>query len=131
MLGDAAARAAEQFAKRYGTAPKWIVAAPGRVNIIGEHIDYNDGFVLPMAIERYCVIAADSASDAAVHSAQIYSSATDETAAINLERPERHAVAGHWSNYFAGVVSGCNERGMRPDGFVAAVESGVPVGGGL
>jgi galactokinase len=101
------------------------------VNIIGEHIDYNDGFVLPMAIERYCVIAADAAEDDALNSARIYSSATDETAAIDLERPERHSIAGHWSNYFAGVISGCNERGMRPDAFVAAVESGVPVGGGL
>jgi galactokinase len=43
----------------YGRPPRWIVAAPGRVNVIGEHTDYNDGFVLPMAIERYAVMAAD------------------------------------------------------------------------
>src|SRR3954463_2476416 len=117
LLSQLIARASDRFQERYGRDPQWIAAAPGRVNIIGEHIDYNDGFVLPMAIERYCVIAADSASDAAVNSAQIYSAATDETAAINLERPERHAVPGHWSNYFAGVISGCNERGMRPGSF--------------
>ena len=52
--------AATKFAERFGRQAKWIVAAPGRVNLIGEHIDYNDGFVLPMAIERYCVIAADA-----------------------------------------------------------------------
>ena len=49
----------QQFTKIYGRAPRWIVAAPGRVNVIGEHTDYNDGFVLPMAIERYAVMAAD------------------------------------------------------------------------
>ena len=49
--------AAARFEQQYHRQPRWIVAAPGRVNIIGEHVDYNDGFVLPMAIERYCVIA--------------------------------------------------------------------------
>ena len=48
-----------QFEEIYGRPPRWIVAAPGRVNVIGEHTDYNDGFVLPMAIERYTVMAAD------------------------------------------------------------------------
>src|ERR1700679_3415286 len=52
------AHIAAEFKKHYGREPRWIVAAPGRVNIIGEHTDYNDGFVLPMAIERYTVIAA-------------------------------------------------------------------------
>jgi galactokinase len=51
-------RAAELFAKAFGRPPQWTVAAPGRVNLIGEHTDYNDGYVLPMAIERYTVIVA-------------------------------------------------------------------------
>ena len=48
---------AHQFAKTYGRPPRWIAAAPGRVNVIGEHTDYNDGFVLPMAIDRAAWIA--------------------------------------------------------------------------
>ena len=48
----------KRFAETYGHAPRWMAAAPGRVNVIGEHTDYNEGFVLPMAIERYTVIAA-------------------------------------------------------------------------
>src|SRR5690606_8093095 len=48
----------QQYARTFGSEPRWIVAAPGRVNLIGEHTDYNDGFVMPMAIERYVVMAA-------------------------------------------------------------------------
>ena len=50
--------AEQAFVALHGHSPEQVVAAPGRVNLIGEHIDYNDGFVLPMAIERYVVIAA-------------------------------------------------------------------------
>jgi galactokinase len=52
-LQELSAHTAAEFEKAYGRAPHWIVAAPGRVNVIGEHTDYNDGFVLPMAIEFY------------------------------------------------------------------------------
>ncbi len=61
-LPELTTHVSEQFAKTYGRPPRWIVAAPGRVNVIGEHTDYNDGFVLPMAIERYAVMAADHAA---------------------------------------------------------------------
>jgi galactokinase len=49
---EIAAQVAHQFSQKYGRPPRWIAAAPGRVNVIGEHTDYNDGFVLPMAIDR-------------------------------------------------------------------------------
>ena len=58
-LPELAIELAQEFQQIYGRPPRWIVAAPGRVNVIGEHTDYNDGFVLPMAIERYAVMAAD------------------------------------------------------------------------
>ena len=61
-LQKLAAETAQQFVKAYGRPPRWIVAALGRANVIGEHTDYNDGFVLPMAIERYAIMAADSSS---------------------------------------------------------------------
>jgi galactokinase len=129
-LDQLVASATRKFTERFGRQPKWIVAAPGRVNIIGEHIDYNDGFVLPMAIERYCVIAAGPAvNDRNV--ATVYSASTNEDAAISLLSPQPHEKRGHWSNYFAGVVAGCLARNMRPKSFDAVVESSVPVGGGL
>ena len=62
-LPDLAAHVATEFKKIYGRPPRWIAAAPGRVNIMGEHTDYNDGFVLPMAIEFYSVMAADRPVD--------------------------------------------------------------------
>src|SRR3954451_5759175 len=122
--------ASNKFAERLGRRPKWVVAAPGRVNIIGEHVDYNDGFVLPMAIERYCVIAAD-AKPAADPVATVFSAATNDQIEVSLTSPRPHETRGHWSNYFSGVVAGCLRRGMQARSFDAVVESTVPVGGGL
>src|SRR3954463_14976482 len=116
-LDKAAARVAEQFTKRYGTTPKWIAAAPGRVNLIGEHIDYNDGFVLPMAIDRYCIIAA---AEDQVGNANIYSAQANEEVKIQLAPPGASGSAsasqskGRWSNYVEGVIAGCEERGLHP-----------------
>ncbi len=129
LLDQLVARTSEHFQSRYGSEPQWIAAAPGRVNIIGEHIDYNDGFVLPMAIDRYCVIAAGD--DTASSTARIYSESADDEVTIALHGTVGHAAAGHWSNYVAGVIAGCTACGMRPAGFRAVIESDVPVGGGL
>src|SRR6266446_6292950 len=60
-----ARKVAAQFAEHFGRPPRWLAAAPGRVNLIGEHVDYNGGFVLPMAIERFTVMAADAAPGSA------------------------------------------------------------------
>jgi galactokinase len=134
LLSKITARASDRFKERYGQEPRWIAAAPGRVNIIGEHIDYNDGFVLPMAIDRYCVIAAGGNGG---DEANVYSAATEEEAQIQLAPPGATGTAsavqnpGHWSNYIAGVIAGCIARGLRLSGFNAVVESDVPVGGGL
>jgi galactokinase len=134
ILNQLVACTSDRFRQRYGREPQWVVAAPGRVNLIGEHIDYNDGFVLPMAIDRYCVIAAaENGSDAA----KIYSVATDDEATIQLDSTGATGSAGavhkpgRWSNYVAGVIAGCGEQKLRPKGFDAVIESDVPVGGGL
>jgi galactokinase len=127
-LTDLVKNATASFKQRYDSDPRWIAAAPGRVNIIGEHIDYSDGFVLPMALERYTVIAAGDAPDG---TAAVYSAATNDDVRIPLGSPKKHATPGHWSNYVAGVLAGCGRRGMRSGGFQAVIESIVPVGGGL
>ncbi len=129
LLDQLVAHTSEHFRSRYDSEPQWIVAAPGRVNIIGEHIDYNDGFVLPMAIDRYCVIAAGK--DEASSNARFYSASAEDEATIDLGGAVQHAASGHWSNYVAGVVVGCAALNMRSSGFQAVIESDVPVGGGL
>src|SRR5215210_3557828 len=110
ILNQLVACASDRFRQRYDCDPRWIAAAPGRVNIIGEHIDYNDGFVLPMAIDRYCVVAAASNKG---DEAAVYSVATGEEAKIQLATMGATGSAsvvrnrGHWSNYIAGVIAGC------------------------
>ena len=71
----------------YGRAPRWIAAAPGGVNVIGEHTDYNDGFVLPMAIERYTVIAADAVRPARTPRQLRSTGAKGEPVVIDLTKP--------------------------------------------
>jgi galactokinase len=128
LLDQLVAKTTRRFADRYAEPPRWVVAAPGRVNLIGEHIDYSDGFVLPMALDRYTVIAA---GPAAGEQATFASDLADDEVAISLAAPKKHASQGHWSNYVAGVIAGCIARGMRPAGFRAVVGSDVPLGGGL
>jgi galactokinase len=122
-----AERSADWFKKCFGHAPRWMVAAPGRVNLIGEHTDYNDGFVLPMAIERYMVIAADRNNDRHV---TLHSVTTGETATFSIRTRVAKGNPG-WSNYLRGVIAGFQKRGQRITGFDAVIDSTLPYGGGL
>jgi galactokinase len=115
------------FAKCFGHAPQWKVAAPGRVNLIGEHTDYNDGFVLPMAIERYTVLAADKNASREV---TVHSVTTGETASFSVRTKVQRGEPG-WSNYVRGVVAGFQQRGLRVGGFDCVIDSTVPFGGGV
>ncbi len=122
-----AERGAELFARCFGQRPRWQVAAPGRVNLIGEHTDYNDGFVLPMAIERYTVISAVQSSR---RETTFHSTATGSTAVFSLRPPLRPGEPS-WSNYLRGVIAGFQQRGRRVRGFNALIDSTLPYGGGL
>ena len=113
---------AQQFTKTYGRPPRWIAAAPGRVNVIGEHTDYNDGFVLPMAIERYTVIAAAPANHGATK-VQLRSTLGDGVISLDLTQPVKPAPKGAWSNYPVGVIAGFLARGAKPCGFDALIHS--------
>jgi len=133
MLNELTAHIAAEFQKHYGRAPRWIVAAPGRVNVIGEHTDYNDGFVLPMAIERYAVMAADApppGSVAALSKINIFDAHFDETATIDISAPVTKG-SPKWSNYIRGVLCGFQNRGVKIPALDVAFMSTVPLGGGL
>ncbi len=124
-------RVEQQFEQQFGQPPKWIAAAPGRVNLIGEHTDYNDGFVLPMAIDRYAVMAAREAKDADNKcDVRAYSSAIGRAERLSYDITDVSEVAP-WARYVLGVMMGCRERGMDHAPLDVLVDSSVPLGGGL
>jgi galactokinase len=127
-LNDLAVKLAEDFSKVYGRQPVWMAAAPGRVNVIGEHTDYNDGFVFPMAIDRYTVIAAAPSTSGKI---QLRSTLGNSPATIDLNQPLQPAAKGTWYNYPLGVLAGFVARGIKPPAFDALIHSTVPLGGGL
>jgi galactokinase len=118
-----------EFQKKYGRVPRWIAAAPGRVNVIGEHTDYNDGFVLPMAIEFYTIMAADKRPDGKDIITFCSTSQQDETV-VDLSTPVKPALP-KWGNYTRGVVAGFLACGINPGGLDVLLHSTVPLGSGL
>ncbi len=115
------------FAEQYGKEPSWIALAPGRVNLIGEHIDYNDGFVLPMAIDRYTAIAA-SRSD----SGHLRIVSREMSEPIDAPANEiRCKGQPDWSAYVLGPLALCAQRGLEVGSLDAVVASDVPTGSGL
>jgi galactokinase len=121
-------RAIASYRKRYGKAPTSAAAAPGRVNLIGEHTDYNDGLVLPMAIQRQTVIVAGPASGP--QKITFASSSLDEPAVLDLTKPPAPGKPS-WANYVRGVIAGFQAKGVKLQGFNAMIDSTVPLGGGL
>ena len=118
-------RAFREFARRFGRAPTHGARAPGRVNLIGEHTDYNDGLVLPCAIDRATVVLAAPRADARV---RVASADLDAEALFPLAEPDR---AGDWADYVRAVVAALAETGHRGCGADLAIASDVPLGAGL
>ena len=118
-----------EFQKSYGRVPRWIAAAPGRVNVIGEHTDYNDGFVLPMAIELYTIMAGDKRPDGKDVITFRSTSQQHETV-VDLSAPMKPA-SPRWGNYPRGIVAGFLARGINPGGLDVLLHSTVPSGSGL
>ena len=101
--------------------------APGRVNLIGEHTDYNDGFVFPMAIDREIVMVGRARNDGVV---RLYSLDYGGGSTFEIERIE-HDPAARWSDYIRGVVDVVQKAGYRVGGIEAVVTGDVPRGSGL
>lgn len=116
------------FQEKYGSAPEVLVAAPGRVNLIGEHTDYNGGYVFPMAIERCTIIAASRTAES---TATIFSNNMNETAVFTLAADVVPADKVEWTSYVQGAISLSIKNGAKVPGFNAIVNSNVPLGGGL
>jgi galactokinase len=119
-------RVTQGFGLRFDAVPVFIVRAPGRVNLIGEHTDYNDGFVLPMAIDRAIWIAGRPRGDCRVlaHSLDL-----DQTVEFVLGDIEREQVG--WGEYLKGVAWALQEAGYALQGWEGVVSGDVPIGSGL
>ena len=115
-----------EFNKRFGTTPI-IVKSPGRINIIGEHTDYNQGFVLPAAIDKAAYVAMSFREDAEIHLVamdlgEFYSTSLDEL------KPVQDLS---WPNYILGAAAQFQKKGIQLKGFNAILLSDVPIGAGL
>jgi galactokinase len=117
------------FQRSFGTEPDLFVRAPGRVNLIGEHTDYNDGFVLPCAVDYETVVALQRRDDdKVVVIAADYANQQDE---FSLTQPIEAHADQMWSNYIRGVVKYLLEKGLALKGLNMVVSGNVPQGAGL
>ena len=104
-----------------------IVRSPGRVNIIGEHTDYNNGFVLPAAIDKAVYLAISLRDDNEIH---LFAKDLNETFSIRIDELKPIGDIS-WPNYILGAVAQFSEAGITPKGFNAMLTSDVPIGAGL
>ena len=118
---------AKEFLKRFGPGPAFLSRAPGRVNLIGEHTDYNGGFVLPAAVDRDIRIAFRPTDDAKV---ELYSLDFNESASFALSALDRNAKPA-WVRYPMGVASILQAEGFKLSGLRGVVKGDVPLGAGL
>jgi len=129
-------QARAQFRKVFDYDAAGVAYAPGRVNLVGEHTDYNDGFVLPMAIDRGIALAFAPRSDDGL---RVHSAAIPEKRELQLSRmrhrvsvePDRHGQRSGWFGYVAGVAWTMLGAGMTLRGADIALTSDLPAGAGL
>ncbi|GAB3535360.1 galactokinase [Arthrobacter tecti] len=119
----------QQFEGRFGHPPAGVWAAPGRVNVIGEHTDYNEGFVLPFAIDRSTQVAASVRNDATVRVSSTFSRKSEQVIS-ELDGLTAGGVEG-WAAYPVGVLWALREAGQEIQGMDLLIDSQVPVGAGL
>ncbi len=114
------------FGKRYG-GEAHLYRAPGRVNLIGEHTDYNQGFVMPAAIGMYCWVAIAPRADRHLN---VYSTNFDETISIDLD-DKGMTRRGDWSDYVVGTAVALENLGYALSGADILVQGEIPIGSGL
>ncbi len=115
-----------RFAALFGETPR-LYRSPGRVNLIGEHTDYNDGFVLPAALALSCRVAGTPRGDGRL---VVRSENMDEAIDVDLPR-DRSAPSGHWQDYVVGVAAILRRSGHPIGGATLLIDSDVPPGAGL
>lgn len=121
------------FQEQFGQSPAYIARAPGRVNLLGEHVDYNGGFVLPAAIDRATYVAFSPAGDThmSVWALDFQQGAEFSCETIDDKRALDGSLLPGWAKYPAGVAWSLSEHGEQARGILAAFASDVPRGAGL
>ena len=131
---EGAVQAANLFRDAYGCEPRGVWSAPGRVNIIGEHVDYNGGPCLPIALPHRAFVALSPRSDRTVRLVSTQTREAIDVLDLDVIGPKGTPgeVTNHWTAYLAGVAWALEQAGYGPlPGFDAALWSCVPLGGGL
>jgi galactokinase len=115
------------FGGRYGYAPTIVASAPGRVNLIGEHTDYNEGYVLPMAIDRSVAVAAAPRQDRLL---RMFAENVQDSVTAPLDNlfPSSRST---WSNYVKGVAAQLERAGDTLPGLDICIRGDIPRGAGL
>jgi galactokinase len=115
----------ETFISQYGERPL-LIESPGRVNLMGDHTDYNDGFVLPAAIQKVIILGI-----APNKLGKIRAFSIDMNESVVLDVNDLQKSAKHWANYLKGVVSELQKEGFKPKGFDVVFGGDIPIGAGL
>lgn len=118
-------RVPEQL-KKFVTEKTIIVRSPGRINLIGEHTDYNDGFVLPAAIDKAVYVTIEQ-----VPGTKLFLHSVDFNESVEIELTAIKPVPGHWSTYILGVADQFLQKGKQVSGFKLNIYGDVPLGAGL
>lgn len=113
------------FVEKFNEQPL-VFRSPGRVNILGEHTDYNDGFVLPAAIDKYIYVAISKRDDSRIC---LYSNEFGESFSCDVKEVEKTPM--QWPNYILGVVDQLQKKGILLTGFNLLIDGDIPIGAGM
>ncbi len=120
-------QAFDQFVQHFGSTPAWTAVAPGRVNLIGDHTDYNDGWCLPFAIDRFTIVCASPSE----HSDVTRAISVSSDQAITFSNRDIDQPAADWGDYLRGVFHGYHQTGIDPKPLNLGVTGNLPRGSGL
>ena len=115
------------FALQFNEAPSFVIASPGRINLIGEHVDYNSGFVLPAAIDKYMYVAVSLRNDSQI---SLHATDLNQNFQTNLDDVLQRSNLG-WPNYVLGVIDELKKDGHVVSGFNMLITGNIPIGAGV
>jgi galactokinase len=126
-MAAAGSEAENLFKRHFGYSPARFVRAPGRLEVLGNHTDYNDGLVLSVAVDRYIEIASAPRTDGKI---VLVSSSFPEREVFWANESKKNPAAA-WADYVKGVLDQLRKRGVRISGFSAAIHGTIPLGAGM